>query len=165
MSRLASCGAQGGLLAHVAVAASFPCLSSYMTGARFGPLLGNSTHDQCPNTLRLLRPGQSNPRLCGLPATPAEVWWVQVEAAADIVKRFCTGAMSYGSISLEAHTTLAEAMNTIGGKSNTGEGGENPRRMLPNPDGSPNLQRSAIKQARLAASCLGSHGNGQEFCC
>ena len=44
----------------------------------------------------------------------------QVEPAKEIVKRFCTGAMSYGSISLEAHTTLAEAMNKIGGKSNTG---------------------------------------------
>ena len=44
----------------------------------------------------------------------------QVEPAKEIVKRFCTGAMSYGSISLEAHTTLAEAMNAIGGKSNTG---------------------------------------------
>lgn len=43
-----------------------------------------------------------------------------MESAADIVKRFCTGAMSYGSISLEAHTTLAMAMNAIGGKSNTG---------------------------------------------
>jgi hypothetical protein len=46
---------------------------------------------------------------------------VQVEPAKEIVKRFCTGAMSYGSISLEAHTTLAIAMNAIGGKSNTGE--------------------------------------------
>ena len=45
---------------------------------------------------------------------------LQVEPAKEIVKRFCTGAMSYGSISLEAHTTLAEAMNAIGGKSNTG---------------------------------------------
>ena len=54
--------------------------------------------------------------------------------------------MSYGSISLEAHTTLAMAMNTLGGKSNTGEGGENQRRLLPNPDGSRNMQRSAIKQ-------------------
>ena len=44
-----------------------------------------------------------------------------MEPAAEIVKRFCTGAMSYGSISLEAHTTLAIAMNTLGGKSNTGE--------------------------------------------
>ncbi|KAL7254285.1 hypothetical protein ACSBR1_008647 [Camellia fascicularis] len=70
----------------------------------------------------------------------------EVEPASEIVKRFCTGAMSYGSISLEAHTTLAIAMNTIGGKSNTGEGGENPSRMEPLPDGSRNPKRSAIKQ-------------------
>jgi glutamate synthase (NADPH/NADH) len=75
----------------------------------------------------------------------------EVEPAAAIVKRFVTGAMSYGSISLEAHTTLALAMNTIGGKSNSGEGGENPRRLEPLPDGSKNPFRSAIKQvgARL----------------
>lgn len=48
-----------------------------------------------------------------------------VESASEIVKRFATGAMSFGSISMEAHTTLAIAMNRIGGKSNTGEGGEN----------------------------------------
>jgi glutamate synthase domain-containing protein 2 len=47
----------------------------------------------------------------------------EVEAASEIVKRFATGAMSFGSISLEAHTTLAVAMNRVGGKSNTGEGG------------------------------------------
>ncbi|XP_059629059.1 glutamate synthase [NADH], amyloplastic isoform X2 [Cornus florida] len=70
----------------------------------------------------------------------------EVEPASEIVKRFCTGAMSYGSISLEAHTTLATAMNKIGGKSNTGEGGENPSRMVPLPDGSRNPKRSAIKQ-------------------
>ncbi|KAF8380054.1 hypothetical protein HHK36_027524 [Tetracentron sinense] len=70
----------------------------------------------------------------------------EVETASEIVKRFCTGAMSYGSISLEAHTTLAIAMNKIGGKSNTGEGGENPSRMEPLPDGSMNPERSAIKQ-------------------
>ncbi|KAL7003590.1 glutamate synthase [NADH] [Sarracenia purpurea var. burkii] len=70
----------------------------------------------------------------------------EVEPASEIVKRFCTGAMSYGSISLEAHTTLAVAMNRIGGKSNTGEGGENPSRMQPLPDGSMNPKRSAIKQ-------------------
>jgi len=52
----------------------------------------------------------------------------EVEPAKDIVKRFATGAMSLGSISTEAHTTLAIAMNRIGGKSNTGEGGEDPRR-------------------------------------
>lgn len=48
-----------------------------------------------------------------------------VEPASEIVKRFATGAMSFGSISMEAHSTLAVAMNRIGGKSNTGEGGEN----------------------------------------
>ena len=48
----------------------------------------------------------------------------EVESAAEIVKRFCTGAMSYGSISAESHESLAIAMNRIGGKSNTGEGGE-----------------------------------------
>src|SRR5690606_16749312 len=50
----------------------------------------------------------------------------EVEPAADIVRRFSTGAMSFGSISREAHSTLAVAMNRIGGKSNTGEGGEEP---------------------------------------
>jgi glutamate synthase domain-containing protein 2/glutamate synthase domain-containing protein 3 len=68
----------------------------------------------------------------------------QVEPAAEIVKRFCTGAMSYGSISIEAHQTLAIAMNRIGGKSNTGEGGEDPDRFTPDPNG--DLRRSAIKQ-------------------
>ena len=69
-----------------------------------------------------------------------------VEPASNIVKRFCTGAMSYGSISLEAHSTLARAMNRIGGKSNTGEGGENVKRLVPQADGSNNPERSAIKQ-------------------
>ena len=69
-----------------------------------------------------------------------------VEPAADIVKRFSTGAMSFGSISREAHTTLARAMNALGGKSNTGEGGEEPDRYMPLPDGSVNPERSAIKQ-------------------
>jgi glutamate synthase (NADPH) large chain len=68
----------------------------------------------------------------------------EVEPASEIVKRFATGAMSYGSISWEAHTTLALAMNKIGGKSNTGEGGEDPARFKPLPDGS--SMRSAIKQ-------------------
>ena len=70
----------------------------------------------------------------------------EIEPASEIVKRFCTGAMSYGSISIEAHTTLAIAMNRIGGKSNTGEGGENPVRLEPLEGGSQNPQRSAIKQ-------------------
>lgn len=68
----------------------------------------------------------------------------EVEPASEIVKRFATGAMSFGSISLEAHTTLAVAMNRIGGKSNTGEGGENADRYL-NQDPEFN-KRSAIKQ-------------------
>lgn len=68
----------------------------------------------------------------------------EVEAASEIVKRFATGAMSFGSISLEAHTTLAIAMNRISGKSNTGEGGENADRYL-NQDPDFN-KRSAIKQ-------------------
>ncbi|MQL72876.1 hypothetical protein Taro_005221 [Colocasia esculenta] len=77
---------------------------------------------------------------------PGKINLDEVEPASEIVKRFCTGAMSYGSISLEAHTTLAIAMNKIGGKSNTGEGGENPSRLVPLPDGSMNPKRSAIKQ-------------------
>nr|XP_031844149.1 putative glutamate synthase [NADPH] isoform X1 [Nomia melanderi] len=68
----------------------------------------------------------------------------QVEPASEIVKRFATGAMSFGSISMEAHSTLAIAMNRIGGKSNTGEGGENADRYL---DQDPEWnKRSAIKQ-------------------
>ena len=68
----------------------------------------------------------------------------EVESAASIVKRFATGAMSFGSISYEAHTNLAIAMNRIGGKSNTGEGGELPERFKPLPNG--DSMRSAIKQ-------------------
>jgi len=68
----------------------------------------------------------------------------EVEPAAEIVKRFATGAMSFGSISREAHTTLAIAMNRIGGKSNTGEGGEEAQRFKPLPNG--DSMRSAIKQ-------------------
>src|SRR5580692_8519713 len=68
----------------------------------------------------------------------------EVEPAAAIVRRFATGAMSFGSISREAHTTLAIAMNRIGGKSNTGEGGEESDRFKPLPNG--DSMRSAIKQ-------------------
>jgi glutamate synthase (NADPH/NADH) large chain len=68
----------------------------------------------------------------------------EVEPAKEIVKRFATGAMSFGSISREAHTTLAIAMNRIGGKSNTGEGGEESERFKPLPNG--DSKRSAIKQ-------------------
>jgi glutamate synthase domain-containing protein 2/glutamate synthase domain-containing protein 1/glutamate synthase domain-containing protein 3 len=68
----------------------------------------------------------------------------QVEPASEIVKRFCTGAMSLGSISRESHETLAIAMNRLGGRSNTGEGGEDPSRFTPDANG--DRRRSAIKQ-------------------
>jgi len=68
----------------------------------------------------------------------------EVEPASEIVKRFATGAMSFGSISAESHETLAIAMNRMGGKSNTGEGGEDPERFKPLPNG--DSKRSAIKQ-------------------
>ena len=72
----------------------------------------------------------------------------EVEPVSEIVKRFSTGAMSYGSISAEAHETLAIAMNRIGAKSNTGEGGEDAERYLPMPNG--DSKRSAIKQVASA---------------
>ncbi|HEX9297322.1 MAG TPA: glutamate synthase large subunit [Polyangiaceae bacterium] len=78
------------------------------------------------------------------PAVPLE----EVEQATEIVKRFATGAMSFGSISKEAHENLAIAMNRIGGKSNTGEGGEQPERFIPDPSG--DLRRSAVKQVASA---------------
>ena len=68
----------------------------------------------------------------------------EVEPASAIIKRFATGAMSYGSISQEAHETLAIAMNRLGGKSNTGEGGEDPARNTPDANG--DSRRSSIKQ-------------------
>ncbi len=68
----------------------------------------------------------------------------EVEPAKEIVKRFTTGAMSYGSISKEAHETLAIAMNRLGGMSNTGEGGEEEERFKPDPNG--DSRRSAVKQ-------------------
>ncbi|MEN3931160.1 glutamate synthase large subunit [Microvirga sp. W0021] len=76
----------------------------------------------------------------GRKAIPVE----EVEAAQEIVKRFSSGAMSFGSLSREAHETMAIAMNTMGAKSNTGEGGEEPVRFKPMPDG--RSKRSAIKQ-------------------
>src|SRR5262249_17882104 len=74
------------------------------------------------------------------PPVPIE----EVEPVEAIMKRFKSGAMSYGSISKEAHETLAVAMNRIGGKSNTGEGGEDPERYVPEPNG--DSKNSAIKQ-------------------
>src|SRR5262249_14259374 len=68
----------------------------------------------------------------------------EVEPVAQIFRRFATGAMSFGSISYEAHSTLAVAMNRIGGKSNCGEGGEDEARFYPKPNG--DWENSAIKQ-------------------
>jgi len=75
-----------------------------------------------------------------LPPVPID----EVEPVSEIVKRFATGAMSYGSISAEAHQTMAIAMNRLGGKSNTGEGGEDSDRYTPDDNG--DLRRSAVKQ-------------------
>jgi glutamate synthase (ferredoxin) len=82
--------------------------------------------------------------LMGLKYAPEPIPLEEVEPVEEIVKRFKTGAMSYGSISKEAHETLAIAMNRIGGKSNTGEGGEDPARYVPDPNG--DSRNSAIKQ-------------------
>lgn len=79
----------------------------------------------------------------------------EVEPVESIFKRFKTGAMSYGSISKEAHETIAIAMNRIGGKSNTGEGGEHPERFTPDANG--DLRRSAIKQVASGRFGVTSH--------
>src|SRR5260370_23951611 len=78
----------------------------------------------------------------------------EVEPVESIMKRFATGAMSFGSISKEAHETLAIAMNRIGGRSNTGEGGEDPARYIPDPNG--DSRSSAIKQ--VASARFGAPG-------
>jgi glutamate synthase (NADPH/NADH) large chain len=101
---------------------------------RFADHANNSARDRC--TLRGLMRFKKGNRI------PLS----EVEPASEIVKRFATGAMSFGSISMEAHSTLAIAMNQLGGKSNTGEGGEDPERYKPLQDGSMNPMRSAIKQ-------------------
>ena len=85
------------------------------------------------------------------PSIPVE----EVEPASEIVKRFKTGAMSFGSIGKEAHENLAIAMNRIGGKSNTGEGGEDPARFIPDANG--DFRRSAIKQVASARFGVTSH--------
>jgi glutamate synthase (NADPH/NADH) large chain len=99
---------------------------------RFAKLVNEQAHRQ--GTLRGL--------LKFKPGSPVPI--DEVEPASEIVKRFTTGAMSYGSISKEAHETLALAMNRLGGKSNTGEGGEDYERFAPLPSG--DSKRSAIKQ-------------------
>jgi glutamate synthase (NADPH/NADH) large chain len=83
-----------------------------------------------------LRTGEA----CLRPPVPLE----EVEPVDAIMARFASGAMSYGSISAEAHETLAIAMNRLGARSNTGEGGEDPERYVPDPNG--DLRRSAVKQ-------------------
>jgi glutamate synthase domain-containing protein 2/glutamate synthase domain-containing protein 1/glutamate synthase domain-containing protein 3 len=87
----------------------------------------------------------------------------EVEQVEEIVKRFKTGAMSYGSISQEAHEALAVAMNRLGGKSNTGEGGEDPDRFIPLPNG--DSKNSAIKQVASGRFGVTSHYlvNAQEL--
>ncbi|WHU46701.1 glutamate synthase large subunit [Gordonia sp. L191] len=84
----------------------------------------------------------------------------KVESARDIVKRFSTGAMSFGSISAEAHETLAIAMNRLGGRSNSGEGGEDPRRFHHDENG--DWRRSAIKQ--VASGRFGVHSHYLSNC-
>src|SRR5690606_39117357 len=79
----------------------------------------------------------------------------EIEPAKEIVKRFATGAMSLGSLSREAHETLAIAMNRLGGRSNTGEGGEDPVRYTPDPNG--DSRRSAIKQVASGRFGVTSH--------
>ena len=79
----------------------------------------------------------------------------QVEPASEIVKRFVTGAMSLGSISTEAHTTLAVAMNRIGGKSNTGEGGEDPARYRNELKGHSDQKRRQSKERHRPPICRG----------
>jgi glutamate synthase (NADPH/NADH) large chain len=86
------------------------------------------------------QPGEA----AGAGQAPVPVLINDVEPISSIVRRFATGAMSYGSISAEAHQTLAIAMNRLGARSNTGEGGEDPDRFLPDANG--DLRRSAVKQ-------------------
>jgi glutamate synthase (NADPH/NADH) large chain len=83
-------------------------------------------------------------RIAGTKPLPLD----QVESVSEIFKRFCTGAMSFGSISKEAHETIAIAMNRIGGRSNSGEGGEDSHRFVPDRQG--DWRRSAIKQIASA---------------
>ncbi len=107
--------------------------SSFETFQEYTQLVDSTSRELC--TLR----GLMNLKLADKPVPISEV-----EPASAIVKRFATGAMSFGSISKEAHETLAIAMNRIGGRSNTGEGGEDEERFARDPNG--DWRRSAIKQ-------------------
>ena len=107
--------------------------NSYQTFQEYSELINNQSRQLC--TLRgLMKFKFADKRI------PIE----EVEEATSIVKRFATGAMSYGSISKEAHETLAIAMNRLGGRSNTGEGGEDEDRFIPDANG--DSRRSSIKQ-------------------
>ena len=110
---------------------------SYKTFQEYTDLIDNQSANLCTlRGLMKLKKGDS--------PLPID----EVEPAKEIVKRFTTGAMSFGSISKEAHETLAIAMNRIGGKSNTGEGGEDEERFKADPNG--DLRRSAVKQVASA---------------
>jgi len=111
--------------------------SSFETFQEYTSLINNQSRELC--TLR---------GLMDLKPADKPVPIEEVEPATEIVKRFATGAMSYGSISKEAHETLAIAMNRIGGRSNTGEGGEDEARFQRDPNG--DWRRSAIKQVASA---------------
>ncbi len=125
---------------------------NYAAFKEYGELVNNQSRNLC--TLRGVMEFRSNRR-----PVPIE----EVEPAEVIVKRFKTGAMSYGSISQEAHESIAIAMNRIGGKSNTGEGGEDPERYLADANG--DSRSSAIKQVASGRFGVTSHYlvNAQEL--
>src|SRR5256712_463708 len=118
--------------------------------------LQHATHSNDPKTYKEFAAlvndeskRRSNIRgLLEIKTLPQPIPLEEVEPAKEIIKRFTTGAMSFGAISKEAHETLAVAMNRIGGKSNTGEGGEDPGRFVPLPNG--DSKNSAIKQVASA---------------
>jgi glutamate synthase (NADPH/NADH) large chain len=112
-------------------------MNDYNTFKKYSKLVNDQSEKAC--TLRSLLQFRKN-----RPSVSIE----EVEPAENIYKRFATGAMSFGSISWEAHTTLAIAMNRLGAKSNTGEGGEDESRYNPLPNG--DSMRSAIKQVASA---------------
>jgi glutamate synthase (NADPH/NADH) large chain/glutamate synthase (ferredoxin) len=125
---------KGDVKAHLAVRES-PAFERYREYAK----MVNEDAARMATLRGLLRIGAGEGAADGA-AIPLE----EVEPASEIVRRFCTGAMSLGSISREAHETLAIAMNRLGGRSNTGEGGEDPSRFKPDANG--DRRRSAIKQ-------------------
>ncbi|MDA0767598.1 MAG: glutamate synthase large subunit [Verrucomicrobia bacterium] len=120
-------------------------LGDYKVFGQYSELINNQSREAY--TLRGLMEIKTDPSK----AIPLE----EVESVELIVKRFKTGAMSYGSISKEAHEALAIAMNRIGGKSNTGEGGEDPERFTPEPNG--DSKKSAIKQVASGRFGVTSH--------